>query len=211
MLARLVELIPQSFAVALQEANESAWEQATREAVRFGEPEHPQARGQIFHWIAEQAFRLAGERHGFEVVAPRTTPAGGRFSIVKMPGLLLGRGRVLSAGSPPRRAKFRRRLAEINAFLHPCQLDLFKATTPPASDMMHAIVTAVAPAGEAHGLAWLGIGIPSMDCGEMLYRASLQQIIDAHSADSTVIVEDRARPVLKKRARKGGEGESESA
>lgn len=208
MLARLADLIPQSFAIALQEATESAWEQAMREAARYGGPELPQARGQIFHWVAERGFRLAGERHGYEVVAPRTTPAGGRFSIIKMPGLLLGRGRVLSAGSPPRPAKFRRRLAGINAFLHPCQFDFFRDTTLPASDMMHGVVTAVAPVGDMQGLSWLGVGIPSMDCGTMLYRASLQQIIDTHNASGTVIVEDRARPVLKKRAKKGGEGES---
>ncbi|WP_337996644.1 hypothetical protein [Oleispirillum naphthae] len=207
MLKRLVDLIPQPLAVALQESTESALAQAWQEAERFDTPERAQARGQLFHLHAEHAFRLAGDRYGAHNESVETQPAGGHFSIVHLPGFVLGRARACSPGTLPRPGKTRRIMASANAWLSPLQLDFFRNITPPIPGTIYGVLTAVVGSWKAPGLAWLGVVIPSGDCESILCRASLQQIIDAHNTGGTVIVEDRARPTLKKRAKKNDDGD----
>lgn len=196
---------------------EAAYREAARRAqVDAGTPEYMQHLAHQQHICSEQAFREAARNAGYEPFAAHTNPKGGRFSLVRLPGLVLGRARIAKPGPKMRRAKYRRQLGVLNTFLDGYNLDLFQDVPKPDDSTLYALLVS-APNTDMDRVeepAYVGIHVPTADLKGWLFREPLDKFVmsyfdqDDSGAETTDgAVPDLAKPTLKKRVVRKGEDE----
>ncbi len=210
-ITRIVANCPEIFFRRVLEYTDSGFGEALTLAGRhIDEPEKPNMLGQLRHARCETGFRQAGEESGLPVHAPRTAPAGSRYSLVVANSIYLIRSNIQKHCGAPRPTAFRKTWAALNAWLEPIQLDWLEVKTPPPADRLCGmIVTTSHPRfGNPSVPAFVGLGIPFPDLSGW---ATLVKITDllTHSHDKDTKertpeevplgIKDRAVPQLKKK------------
>jgi len=184
-----------------------AWTLAARHAE---EPERANMLGQLRHARCEAGFRQAARENGLAVVAPHTTPAGGRYSLVEAGDIYLIRSNIQRHCGPPRPTAFRQQWAAMNAWLSPHQLDLLHDTAVPAPDRLCGmlVITSHPRRGEQTIPAYVGLGIPNADLSNWIRLIPVTELLGLyHAADAVarmpseapIEIKDAALPRLKKR------------
>lgn len=196
----------------LKEQVSGAVDDASRFANRmYPGPAESQARGQLRHHSLEKALEGTAEACGLPSSVQQTSPSGGNYTMIVINllylRLLLGRGNVQRFdNSMPRKTKFRKELALLNAWMCPVQLDLFrKVKDPPKGEIYALLLVSVDPL-RPEKVKWAGIGIPTPDLSGWIALASLDELILLGASlepkrqrrrRPTAKIEDEAMPKLK--------------
>lgn len=190
--------------ISLVDGVKAAFSKAEREARRISEPERISARGQIRHWLCEEAFRAAATSCHLQNFALSTTPPGGHFSVIKTGNVLLGRANIIRRGQKLRVNKYRQVAAKRNAFLRPIQQDFFEPNVAPERGGLFALLVAFGPkAGHDQSVPdFVGIGIPTADLSEWHVLISIDDLLAMKRGDEITVVPDKAWPSLKRAAKR---------
>jgi len=212
---RVLSAFPVKFFQGLMESVDLGFMKAAKlTEVNIAEPERVATLGQLRHACTEEAFRAAAEEAGITAIAPHTSPAGGRFSLISSGGVHLIRSNIQTHCGPPRPSRFRKQWALLNAWLDPVQLSLLERVERPAADRLCGmlVVSSNGKFGDASLPAFVGLGIPSADLSTWKFLRPLTEVLGMYHdleteqrtpGQAPVEIKDRAVPKLKRRNRDG--------